>query len=229
MPDGGSHQIDSHFVPHRGIGFVEFVAMISSMMAMNALATDIMLPGLAEIGSSLGVVDENARQWIVTAFLLGFGGAQVVYGPLSDRFGRRPLLLVGVAFYSIFNLAAALAPSFGVLLALRVLTGVAIASSRVVVISVVRDCYSGREMARVMSLALLVMLAVPILAPSLGQAIMLAYSWRGTFWVLALFGAVVIVWMLFRLPETLHPEYRREISLPSILDATRRTLTDRQS
>jgi DHA1 family bicyclomycin/chloramphenicol resistance-like MFS transporter len=229
MPDGAALPIEIHETPHRGIGFVEFVGLVSAMMAMNALATDIMLPGMAQIGTSLGIADANERQWIITAFLLGFGAAQILYGPISDRVGRRPLLVGGIAFYGLFNFAAALAPSFAVLLTARVLQGVAIAATRVVVVSLVRDCYGGRQMARVMSLALLVMLAVPILAPSLGQVIMLVFSWRATFMALAIFAAVVVIWILRRLPETLHPEYRREISLRSIDDGVRRTLGDRQA
>ncbi|MDE1150508.1 MAG: multidrug effflux MFS transporter [Azospirillaceae bacterium] len=214
---------------HSGIGFREFVLMISAMMAMNALATDAMLPALGQIGLSLGVPEEHRWQWIVTAFLLGFGAAQIVYGPLSDRFGRRPILAWGIIFYALANLASAVAPTFELLLASRVAQGIAIASTRIVVVSVVRDCYAGRQMARVMSLAFLVLLAVPILAPSLGQLIMLAAPWRAIFAALAVYGVVVLWWLLRRLPETLHPEYRRPINVASIASAMRRTLSERQS
>ncbi|MBB6250623.1 multidrug effflux MFS transporter [Nitrospirillum iridis] len=215
--------------PHHGIGFTEFVLMVSSMMAMNALGTDSMLPALGEIGRSLGVTEETRWQWIVTAFLLGFGGAQIIYGPISDRFGRRPVLLWGIAFYALGNLAAALAPSFGLLLAARVAQGVAVASTRIVVVSVVRDCYGGRQMARVMSLAFIILLAVPILAPSLGQLIMLVAPWHAIFACLAVYALLVLVWLWRRLPETLHPEYRRPINVKSILAAARQTVTERQA
>ncbi|TWB69217.1 DHA1 family bicyclomycin/chloramphenicol resistance-like MFS transporter [Nitrospirillum amazonense] len=215
--------------PHAGIGFTEFVLMVSAMMAMNALGTDSMLPALGQIGRSLDVVDEPRWQWIVTAFLLGFGGAQILYGPISDRYGRRPILLWGIVFYALGNLAAALAPTFELLLAVRVVQGIAVASTRIVVVSVVRDCYAGRQMARVMSLAFMILLAVPILAPSLGQLIMLVAPWRAIFACLAAYALAVVLWLWRRLPETLHPEYRRPIDVPTILSAARQTVTDRQA
>jgi DHA1 family bicyclomycin/chloramphenicol resistance-like MFS transporter len=215
--------------PHAGIGFREFVTMIAAMMAMNALAIDTMLPALPQIGSSLGVMDENRRQWIVTTFLLGFGIAQIVYGPLSDRFGRRPMLLGGMACYALFSIGSALSSSFEMLLVFRALQGVAMAATRVVTISTVRDCYGGRQMARVMSLIFMVFLAVPVLAPSIGQLIMLVFPWRGLFAALAGYAVVVLAWATLRLPETLHPEYRRKVDFATVWGAVRRTLTTRQA
>ena len=215
--------------PHDGIGFREFVGLVAAMMATNALAIDTMLPALPQIGSSLGVLDDAGRQWIVTAFLLGFGGAQIVYGPLSDRFGRRPVLLGGLAGYVVCGIGAALAPTFATLIAMRVLQGVCVAATRVVTISVVRDCYAGRQMARVMSLAFMVFLAVPVLAPSLGELIMLVMPWRWLFAVLAIYGGIVLVWLALRMPETLHPSFRRPISFASIGGAMALTLGQRQS
>jgi len=215
--------------PHAGIGFREFVAMVAAMMAMNALAIDTMLPALPQIGGSLGVTDENQRQWIITAYLLGFGGANILYGPISDRFGRRPILLGGMAFYALFSLGTAITPTFELLLACRVLQGIAVAATRTVTVSVVRDCYGGRQMARVMSLAMMVFIIVPVLAPSLGQLLMLFVPWRGLFAALCLYGVAVTAWAGLRLPETLHPEYRRPIAISTILAGMRRTLTERQA
>ena len=214
---------------HAGMGFREFVAIVAAMMAMNALAIDTMLPALPQIGGSLGIAEENSRQWIVTAFLLGFGFAQIVYGPLSDRMGRRPLLLGGMAFYALFSTGAALSTSFPMLLVFRVLQGFAVASTRVVTVSMVRDCYGGRQMARVMSLAFMVFLAVPALAPSIGQLIMQIFPWRGLFAVLAIYGLVVLAWAVRRLPETLHPEFRRPMDVGTVFAALRTALTTRQS
>ena len=121
-PDAAAHS------PHPGIGFKAFVVMIASMMALNALAIDAMLPALPSIGAALGVAEGNAHQWVVTAYLLGFGAAQIVYGPLADRYGRRPVLLAGLAIYTLFGLLAALAPSFDMLLLARVLQGLGAAS-----------------------------------------------------------------------------------------------------
>ena len=213
---------------HDGMSFREFVGAIAAMMAMTALTIDTMLPALPAIGSSLGVADENKRQLIISVFLLGFGAAQLFYGPISDRVGRRPVLLLGMTAYLLFSAGAAVAPSFELLLLFRALQGVAVAATRVVVISVVRDCYGGRPMARVMSLAFMVFLAVPVLAPSIGQFFLLFLPWRGLFWVLTCYGMLVLIWIAIRLPETLHPEYRRSIDVSSVFQGVRRALTTRQ-
>jgi DHA1 family bicyclomycin/chloramphenicol resistance-like MFS transporter len=213
----------------KGPGFPEFVALIAMMMACNALAIDSMLPALPAIGGALGVVDENARQWVITAYLLGFGVAQVVYGPLADRFGRKRVLAVGLSLYVLFALLAAAAPSFGTLIAARVGMGLGAAATRVLAVSIVRDRYSGRTMARVMSLSFLVFLGVPILAPSIGQLILTVAPWRWIFGVLALFGAVVLTWAMLRLPETLRPQDRLPIQAARIASAFKEAVTNRTS
>ncbi len=155
-------------------GMREFVALMAALMASNALAIDSMLPALPAIGDALGVTDENRRQLVITAYLFGFGAAQLLYGPLSDRFGRKWLLAGSLAFYGVFGLAAGLAGSFDLLLVLRFLQGVAAAATRVLVVSVVRDRFSGSGMARIMSMTMIVFMIVPVLAPTLGQGV-LAY------------------------------------------------------
>ena len=210
-----------------GMGFKQFVALIAALMAVNALAIDSMLPALPAIGQSLGIDDENRRQWIVTAYLLGFGAAQIVYGPLADRFGRKPVLLGGIAAYVAFSALAAFSTSFTMLLVARALMGVGAAATRVLAVSVVRDCYSGRDMARVMSLAFIVFLAVPILAPSIGQIIMLFGPWRWVFGGLGLFAAAVMTWTALRLPETLHPADRLPFAPARVAGAFRLALTSR--
>jgi MFS transporter, DHA1 family, multidrug resistance protein len=202
--------------PHPGMGFKEFVGLIAALMAVNAIAIDSMLPALGQIGNALGVTDANERQWIITAYMLGFGATQIVYGTLTDRFGRKPVLLWGLTGYTIFTLAIAASHSFEALLAGRVMQGVAAASTRVVSVSVVRDCYAGRLMARVMSLALIVFIGVPVFAPSAGQLILLMAPWQGIFIALGLFGFTVLLWVWLRLPETLHEEDRKPIAFQTV-------------
>jgi DHA1 family bicyclomycin/chloramphenicol resistance-like MFS transporter len=214
-------------LPRHGMGFYPFVAMMAALMATNALAIDAMLPALPQMGEALGIHEPNERQWIVTSYLLGFGVAQIVYGTLSDRFGRRPVLLFGLTVYVAASVMSAFSTSFAMLMLARVLQGVGAAATRVLAVSIVRDCYSGRDMARVMSLALIVFLAVPILAPSIGQAILWVAPWRWIFGVLTAFGAVVMLWAAIRLPETLHEEDRTPIELASIAAAFRTVLTTR--
>ncbi len=205
--------------PHPGMGFREFVLFIAGLMATNAIAIDSMLPALPEIGESLGIDTANHTQLVITAYLLGFGGAQLIYGTLADRFGRRSVLLFGLAVYTAASIGAVFAGTLEVMLAARVLQGVGSAATRILAITIVRDCYSGSHMAKVMSLAFLVFLSVPIVAPSIGQVIMLVAPWRGIFLMLCVFGAVLFVWTLARLPETLHAEDRSPISFAGISHA----------
>ncbi|XSG83017.1 MAG: multidrug effflux MFS transporter [Methyloligella sp. ZOD6] len=210
-----------------GMGFREFVALMAALMATNALSIDAMLPVLGEIGHALHVATENDRQWVVTAYLLGFGGAQLIYGPLADRFGRKNVLMVGLGIYVLFSAASAFAGSLWVMILVRFLQGCGAAGTRVLSITIIRDCYSGRHMARVMSLAFIVFLAAPILAPSFGQAIALIAPWQWIFLALALFGVVVALWTWLRLQETLHPADRIPISPKGVGNALEIVLTSR--
>lgn len=218
-----------HTTADRGPGFPEFVCMIALMMALNALAIDSMLPALPDIGEALGVANANSRQWVITAYLLGFGAMQIVYGPVADRFGRKPVIMIGVGVYVLFSLAAMLAPTFETLILARIGQGMGSAATRVLAVSIVRDRYSGRTMARVMSLSFLVFLGVPIIAPSLGQAILLVAPWEAIFGLLAFAGIALMTWTGFRLPETLHPDDRLPIRAGRVAAAFREALTNRIS
>jgi DHA1 family bicyclomycin/chloramphenicol resistance-like MFS transporter len=211
------------------LGFREFVALIAALMGANALAIDIMLPALPAIGDAVGIPIENDRQWIITAFMLGFGLGQILYGPLSDRFGRKPILLIGLAIYTAFGALATFAGSFDALIIARIGQGLGAGATRVLAVSIVRDRFAGRQMARVMSLVFIVFLAIPIVAPSIGQGILFIAPWRWIFGLLAVFGGFLMIWAALRMPETLHPEDQRPFSLPAILSAFRVTLTTRQS
>ncbi|HEX8238938.1 MAG TPA: multidrug effflux MFS transporter [Allosphingosinicella sp.] len=210
-------------------GFREFVVLIAGLMSLNALAIDTMVPALPAIGKALGVADENSRQLVVSVYVLGFGLTQIIYGPLSDRFGRKPVLIVSLVLYVGFALTCWAAPSFTLLLAARMAQGGAAASTRVLVVSIVRDRFEGARMARIMSLAFLVFLLIPMLAPLFGQLTLRIASWRAIFFGLALGGAIMLLWALVRLPETLHAEYRRPLNPRTIWDGTRQTLSNRQS
>src|SRR6202789_3269068 len=182
------------------IGFLEFVVLAAAMMSTQAIAVDAMLPAFPVIARALHVANENHVQWIVTAYMAGLGCGQLLWGLMSDRFGRRPILIGGLGLYVLAALLAGLAGSFHALLVWRFVHGLA-AASAVVARSVIRDLYSGRQMARVMSLTFMVFLMVPILAPSLGQLILLFAPWRYIFIVCGLFAALVCTWTVLRLPE----------------------------
>src|SRR5437868_11656661 len=168
---------------HRPMGFPEFVVIIASIMALNPLAMDMMLPALPNIASAFHLADANRPQMVLSTFIIGFGVGQFVMGPLSDRFGRRPVLLGGMTVYCIASLLAIAAPSFETLLLARALQGLGTSATRVIATSIVRDCYAGRRMASVMSLTMMIFIAVPVVSPSFGQAVLLVTQWRGLFLV----------------------------------------------
>jgi DHA1 family bicyclomycin/chloramphenicol resistance-like MFS transporter len=214
---------------HRPMGFPEFVVIIASIMALNPLAMDMMLPALPDIRSAFHIGDANRPQMVLSIFLVGFGVGQFVMGPLSDRFGRRPVLLGGMTVYFIASLLAIAAPSFETLLLARALQGLGTAATRVIATSIVRDCYAGRRMASVMSLAMMVFIAVPVIAPSFGQVVLLLTQWRGIFIVLMIYGMVTLIWSALRMPETLPVPLRRSLAVREVLDAFRQTVTNRQT
>src|SRR6202166_4797887 len=208
--------------------FAEFVVLIAAMMAAQAIAIDAMLPAFPIIVDALHVPHENQVQWILTFYISGMGCGQLVWGMMSDRFGRRPVLLGGLGLYVVAALLCGVTSSFHVLLAWRFVHGLA-AASVTVSRSVIRDLYSGRHMARVMSLPFVVFLTVPVLAPSLGQLILLAAPWRAIFIACSVFASIVWLWALLRLKETLHPEYRLTLTRSHVAGAIRLVLGNRTS
>ena len=207
----------------------ETVALLAGLMALNAFAIDAMIPALPAIGHTLGIALDNDRQLVVIAYMLGFGFGQLLWGPLADRFGRKPILAIGVAMYAAFALGCALASTFFMLIAFRVAMGVAAAVTRVLVTAMVRDLFDGPAMAQVMSLIFMVFMVIPVVAPSVGQAILFFGEWHLIFLVLAGYAAIMWVWGMIRLPETLHPEYRRPLSPKAISTAAGQVVRDRLS
>ena len=213
----------------QGPGFAETVALVAALMGLTALAIDTMLPALPAIGESFGLADANELQLVVFAYMIGFGIAQVVYGPLSDVWGRRPLVIAGLVILIVGAVVSAFATGFADLLVARVLQGIGAAAARVIAVSIVRDRYAGREMARVMSFAMMVFMVVPVLAPAFGGLIMALAGWRSIFAVMAALSVAVGLWFYVRMPETLHPEFRRPLSVRSIVDAARICVTNREA
>jgi DHA1 family bicyclomycin/chloramphenicol resistance-like MFS transporter len=214
---------------HRPMGFPEFVIVIASIMALNPLAMDMMLPALPDIASAFHITVVNRPQEVLSTFLIGFGVGQFVMGPLSDRFGRRAVLLGGMTLYCVASVLAIAAPSFETLLLARALQGLGTSATRVIATSIVRDCYAGRRMASVMSLAMMVFIAVPVIAPSFGQAVLLLTQWRGIFIVLTLYGVLALIWSALRMPETLPMSERKSLAIADVLGAFRQTVTNRQT
>ncbi|MCY0095393.1 multidrug effflux MFS transporter [Hoeflea ulvae] len=206
-----------------------FIAIIASMMALNAVAIDIMLAAFPNIGASYGITDPNRIQFVLLSYIIGFGLAQLFFGPISDRYGRRAPLFAGIALYATCAVAGAFAPSFEFLLVARFLQGIGAAATRVIAISVVRDTHSGRGMASTMSLVMMVFMVVPVFAPMIGQVMILFGDWHLIFLFMALVSLLVGGWAMQRLPETLKEENRRPLTARSIGQAFAIVLSNRVS
>jgi len=196
------------------IGPREFVVMMALLMASNAYAIDIMLPALEQIKASFHILNMNSQQYVIFAYLAGFGVAQLFFGPLSDCFGRRLPLLLGLGLYTIFSFICANAPNFEVLLLLRCLQGASAAAMRIITISIIRDIYHGRKMAEIMSIVMMIFMVVPIIAPASGNLILHFGDWRSIFYFMGVAGILTVLWVWRRLPETIYQ--KRPFSLKSI-------------
>ena len=203
--------------PTRSLPLGEFIVLLAFMISIVAMATDVMLPALSMIGDDLRIGDPNDAQLVVTSLFLGFSVGQLVVGPLSDTYGRRPVIFAGYAVFIAGCLLSIVATDLTVMLVGRVLQGVGAAAPRVVCISLVRDGYAGREMARIMSVIMSVFILVPALAPSIGQGVITFLPWHYTFVVLLVMAVAAALWFGFRQPETLAPEKRRALTAESLI------------
>ncbi|MET3559905.1 DHA1 family bicyclomycin/chloramphenicol resistance-like MFS transporter [Bartonella japonica] len=196
------------------IGYKEFVFLIGALMAINSIAVDIMLPAMPDILNSLHIINENDQHYIISSYLISYGITQIFFGPISDRYGRRKIILIGLALYSFAAIGCAFVSSFSLLLVLRILQGMGGASMRILTVSVVRDLYSGRKMAEVMSIVMMIFLIAPMIGPATGQVILLSGHWQFIFIFMAMIGFGLMIWIYLRLPETLHTQ--RSLSFSSI-------------
>ncbi|WP_455465495.1 multidrug effflux MFS transporter [Bartonella sp. B39] len=196
------------------IGYKEFVILIGALMAINSIAVDIMLPAMPDILNSLNVINENDQHYIISSYLISYGITQILFGPISDRYGRRKIILIGLALYSFAAIGSAFVSNFSILLILRILQGMGGAAMRVLTVSIVRDLYSGRKMAEVMSIIMIVFLIAPMIGPATGQVILLFGNWQFIFIFMAIIGFGLMIWIQLRLPETLHKQ--RSLSFSSI-------------
>ncbi len=197
----------------------EFVIILSMMMSLTALSIDAVLPSLQQISIDLGVTNPNDRQLVVGVIFLGTAVGQLFLGPLSDKTGRKIAIYTGFGLYIIGSLVAVFSVSFSMLLAGRILQGLGISASQAVGMALVRDQYEGRRMARVMSFTMTIFVLVPMIAPTIGQAVMMLAGWRGIFGSFLIFALITITWFAIRIPETLAPENRAPFSLKRIVSA----------
>lgn len=212
-----------------GLTFAEFVALIALMMGITAYSVDNLLPAFDYIRASFKVHDPNSLQLLVYGYMIAFAITQLVYGPISDMVGRRPVLTVGLTIYIAGCVLAIVAPSFEILMLSRVIQGIGSAAARVLAVAIVRDRFSGREMARVMSLTMVVFLIVPIFAPAIGSLLLLFGPWQWIFGSMLALAVILAIWFGLRMPETLHPEYRFPFSMRRVSSAITLTVSTRVS
>ncbi len=203
------------------LGQLEFIALIAMLFATIALSIDAMLPAITDIGQLLSPEAPNRAMLIIGAFFLGMGLGTFVSGPLSDAWGRKPVMMIGGLVYSIASLVCYFAGSLEVLIAARVVQGIGAAGPRTVSLAMVRDMYRGREMARIMSFAMMIFMVAPAIAPLMGQAIIHIAGWHAIFLVFVLFSAASLVWLGLRQPETLAKADRIPLNIPRLVASAR--------
>ena len=209
--------------------FPEFVLLIALVMSLGSLSIDNLLPAFGPIQADFGIPDPTDLQLLVTAYMVPFAIMQAVYGPVSDVIGRRPTLMTGLAVFLVGGVVATMADSFSMLLIGRAIQGAGLAATRVLTIAIIRDRFAGREMARVMSITMMVFIIVPIVAPATGSLLLLLGTWHLIFGTVVGIAVLVGAWFYARMPETLHPEYRHSFSLGEIGSAIRTTASTRVS
>ncbi|MEM0898327.1 MAG: multidrug effflux MFS transporter [Pseudomonadota bacterium] len=210
-----------------GIRLREFIVLVALLTSLVAFSIDAMLPALPVIGSEYALASLNDQQWVIIAFVLAFGPSQLVFGPVSDAYGRRVVVILGGILFTIASFVAANANSFELLITARIFQGFGAGAVRVATNAIVRDCFAGREMARVMSFVFTVFILIPIIAPAIGELMMFISSWHLIFVVLGATGAALSIWYWFRLGETLPLTERRPLRMKPLWEATREILTNR--
>ena len=181
---------------------------MAALMSLVALSIDAMLPALPDIGKALNVNDPNRNQLLITMIFLGLGFGQLILGPLSDSFGRKPVVYIGFVIFAIASYGCLTTKTFEIMIAGRVLQGVGLSAMRTVAIAMVRDLYEGDYMAKILSIVVMTFILVPVIAPTLGQWLMELFNWEAIFIFNLIFGVVIITWFWKRQPETLKPQYK---------------------
>lgn len=205
----------------------EFVALAAFLTSLVALSIDSMLPALEAIGNELNAGGQNRPQLVLSALFLGLAVGQMIYGPLSDRFGRKPMIQAGLALFALGSVLSLVATSFSMMLVGRLLQGLGVAGPRILTVAMVRDRYEGVAMAEITSLIMTLFILVPVVAPALGQGLLFLGSWRLIFAALLASGIVAGLWLTLRQPETLPLANRRPLSLRSLGDGTLQTFRSR--
>jgi DHA1 family bicyclomycin/chloramphenicol resistance-like MFS transporter len=211
---------------NKTIYYAELIFLLALMTSLGALTIDLQLPAMPLILESFGLSESNQQQWIITSYMLGFASAQIFYGPLSDSYGRKPILVFGLLVYIGASLACIFAESYWVFLMARATQGIGAASTRIMINAITRDFFRGNEMAKVTSLVMLIFIMVPVFAPSLGGLILWISEWHTILYVFVGFGLLILIWSLLRLPESLKPEDKKDLNWNQLIDTFKRVISE---
>ncbi|QBA64136.1 multidrug effflux MFS transporter [Muriicola soli] len=208
---------------------LEFVGLMAALMSIAALALDALLPALDLIGRDIGTTSLAQNQLLITLFFLGLGIGPLLFGPVSDSVGRKPVVYVGFALFIGASLLCVYAPTFEIMIVGRILQGIALSAPRTISVAMIRDRYSGDQMARILSFVVVVFILVPIVAPTLGKWVLDAMGWEAIFHFQVIFALLVGIWFWRRQPETLAPKNRNSFRLNVFINGYRELLNYRQT
>lgn len=199
----------------------EFIALMASLMSIVALALDALLPAISHIGVSINSLDPTDNQLLITMIFMGLGVGQLFFGPLSDSYGRKPIVYFGFLLFTLASIICIFAPSLEIMIVGRILQGIGLSAPRTISISIIRDTYQGDYMAKIMSFVTAFFILVPVVAPAFGKWVMDAFGWEAIFYVQLFFALVVSIWFWKRQPETLKPHYKVPFSMQVFMDGSK--------
>ncbi len=208
---------------------LEFIALMASLMSLVALSIDALLPALEQIGFSVGIQQSTDNQLLITMIFLGLGFGQLIFGPLSDSFGRKPMVYFGFILFVIASFICVAATSLEMMVFGRILQGIGLSAPRTISIAMVRDTFSGDYMARIMSFIVVIFILVPVVAPALGKVILDNYGWKAIFYSQLFFGGFVMLWLWKRQPETLIEKNKKKFKLSLFVDGTKEFIKHKQA
>jgi DHA1 family bicyclomycin/chloramphenicol resistance-like MFS transporter len=200
---------------------LEFIIIMASLMSLVALSIDALLPAISDISKSIHIVDLKNNQLFITMIFLGLGFGQLISGPLSDSFGRKPIIYVGFIVFAFASLICVFASSLEMMIVGRLLQGIGLSAPRTISIAMVRDRFSGNYMAKVMSFIVVIFILVPVIAPALGKLMLDSYGWRSIFYSQLVFGFFVMIWFWKRQPETLKPENKKKFKFSLFINGAK--------
>jgi len=200
---------------------LEFILLMACLMSIVALSIDTILPALKPIGSAVGTTNANENQLLITMIFLGLGFGQLIFGPISDSFGRKPVVYIGFLVFMLASFLCIAASNIEVMVIGRILQGIGLSASRSISIAMIRDRFEGDYMAKIMSFVVTIFILVPIIAPTLGKFLLDNYGWESIFYSQLIFGILVLIWFWKRQPETLPEAYKKKFSTAIFIHGTK--------